>query len=408
MHNILKTLFGADAPARAATGPASPAQPIGEPAPASAVGEAFGPLVQCHADRFTINGTGYPRRNLETRARPAFPRDLRTALGGVFADDADAKALVPERSEIFLHITPGMAAILGRIAELEQHPRLKTFVMLTGPTGCGKTTMVKTYCHFANEPCVELTFSGDTTLADFFRRTEVVRAEGGQSTVAALGPAVRAMVFGHKLLINEINMLPPDLLSVLTQAMDTGRLVLAGTDLGNIAIAVHERFGIFATANVNYVGTAEIGRALHRRFGMGLGNIPMTFLPPAEEAAAVAFEFNRTPLFAGLDVHINPSIVDRVVGVANALRDHPDHGGQLRDRISTRSLVHWLTLARTTGLPLAEVAQRAVLATAPDDAYAPALELTRRALGTATASVAYPEAFRRAVLGPDAPPEGAA
>ena len=145
--------------------------------------------------------------------------------------------------------------------------------------------------------------------------------------MAALGPAVQAMLHGHKLLINEINMLPPDLVSALTQAMDTGRLVISGTDLGNIEIEVHEQFGVFATANPNYVGAAEIGRALQRRFGWGLGAIPMGFLPPDEEADAVAYEFGRLELAEALDLRANPSIVERLVGVAGQLRGHAELGG---------------------------------------------------------------------------------
>ena len=379
-----------------------------QPVTPSEAGEPLGAHVRLFGDRFEALGATFARRELDGEGRRRVPADLRAALQSVLTEDIDAGSLVPARDEVFLHITGTMAETLCRIAELEQNPRLRAFAMLIGPTGCGKTTMVKTYCHLANEPCVELTFSGDTTLADFFRRTEVVREESGQSTVAALGPAVRAMLLGYKLLINEINMLPPDLISALTQAMDTGRLVLSGTDLGNIEVEVHQRFGIFATANPNYVGTAEIGRALQRRFGTGIGHIPMGFLPANEEVEAVAFEFNRQPLMRSLGLEANPSIVERLVGVAGQLRAHPEFGGQMGDRISTRSLVHWLSLGRTTGLPLAEVAADAVLSIAPDDIYPEVLELTRHALGRAQTSVACPEAVQRAMLTAEAPAAGEA
>ena len=137
--------------------------------------------------------------------------------------------------------------------------------------------------------------------------------------------------------------------------------------MGNIEIEVHEQFGVFATANPNYVGAAEIGRALQRRFGWGLGAIPMGFLPPEEEADAVAYEFGRLELAKALGLRANPSIVERLVGVASQLRGHAELGGAMRDRISTRSLVHWLALGHATGLPLAEIGAQAVLSIAPDD-----------------------------------------
>ncbi len=400
MQSFLRSLFGAD---EASEGRAAGAAGLADDGRA-----VFGEHVVLGRSDVEILGERFARRDLRAdRFRPV-PAEVRAELGG-FGDEApDAARLAPTRDEVFIRITASMARILQRIAQIEANPNLRTFVLLTGPTGCGKTTMVKTYCHLANEPCVELTFSGDTTLADFFQRTEVVRGEAGQSTVAALGPAVQAMLHGHKLLINEINMLPPDLVSALTQAMDTGRLVISGTDLGNIEIEVHEQFGVFATANPNYVGAAEIGRALQRRFGWGLGAIPMGFLPPEEEADAVAYEFGRLELAKALNLRANPSIVERLVGVASQLRGHAELGGAMRDRISTRSLVHWLALGHATGLPLAEIGAQAVLSIAPDDLMQPVAETTRQALGRAVASTTYPTELRRAMLDIERPDAGAA
>ena len=211
MQSFLRSLFGAEDASEGRGG--------------AAAGDAravFGEHIGLEDSKLEILGERFARRDLGTGRFRAVPAEVRAELGG-FGDEApDATRLVPTRDEVFIRITASMAEILQRMAQIEANPHLRTFVLLTGPTGCGKTTMVKTYCHLANEPCVELTFSGDTTLADFFQRTEVVRGDTGQSTVAALGPAVQAMLHGHKLLINEINMLPPDLVSALTQAMDTG------------------------------------------------------------------------------------------------------------------------------------------------------------------------------------------
>jgi len=397
MQSFLRSLFGAEDAAE------------GRGGAAAGDGRAvFGEHIVLEDSELEILGERFGRRDLGTGRFRAVPAEVRAELGG-FGDEApDAARLVPTRDEVFIRITASMAEILQRMAQIEANPHLRTFVLLTGPTGCGKTTMVKTYCHLANEPCVELTFSGDTTLADFFQRTEVVRGDTGQSTVAALGPAVQAMLHGHKLLINEINMLPPDLVSALTQAMDTGRLVISGTDLGNIEIEMHEQFGVFATANPNYVGAAEIGRALQRRFGWGLGAIPMGFLPADEEAEAVAFEFGRLELAEALDLRANPSIVERLVGVAGQLRGHAELGGAMRDRISTRSLVHWLALGHATGLPLAEIGAQAVLSIAPDDLMQPVAETTRQALGRAVASTTYPDELRQALLDVERPEAAAA
>ena len=329
-------------------------------------------------DWFEVRGRRYARRQLAPSdiSGEALPSQL--GLAG----DRDAAAAVPTRDEVFLHLTSHMVDVLERIADIDENQRLGTFVLLSGPTGCGKTTLAKTYCHIANQPLTELNFSGDTTLADFFRRTEVVTDDAGnQSTVASLGPAALAMLLGRKLIINEINMLPPDLISVITHAMDTGRLLLSGTEYGNIEIELHEEFGIIATANPNYVGTTEMGRSLQRRFGLGLGNVPVAFLPPAEEAESLLVEFARHPAMASLGATSDEGLSSRLVGLADALRNHHEIGGQMRDRISTRTLVHWLSLGQLTNLPLSEVGSRAVLTIAPPSIRNQVVQISNSALG---------------------------
>jgi MoxR-like ATPase len=321
----------------------------------------FGPHVSLGRNCFDVLGQEFTRRKV----------------------DGKYTTLVPAASECFAHLTPKMARTLQRIARLSRNPRTGMFVLLTGPTGCGKTTMAKTYCHLAGEPCVELTFSGDTTLTDFLSRTELVTAGAAPSTVETLGAAVEAMLAGHLLLVNEINMLPPDLLSALTQVMDTRRMTLSGITEGNREIRVHENFGIIATANPDYTGTAAMGRSLRRRFGAGLGLLPMTFLPPDEEREAVLHELGRAER-NGHAKDVDDSIVDRLTTLAARLREHPEQGTYLRNRISTRTIVHWVELAAGTGLSLAEVAEHAVLGATSDDATAAALAMAKPALGTAT------------------------
>src|SRR5262249_15461173 len=276
---------------------------------------------------------------------------------------------VPEASEVFSYLSPSMARILRRIAEVDTASAHRGFVLLVGPTGCGKTTMAKTYCHLANQPCTELSFSGDTALSDFYTSVELVREHDTHpSTLTVPGPAVEAMLHGKKLLLNEINMLPPDLLTVFSQAMDTGRLVLSGTERGNVEIEVHGDFGLIGTANPNYVGTLDMGRAIERRFGRGLGYIELDFLPPEEEAVARQHEFARVRPFAGRGIRVGPPTCRRVAGVATTLRDDPQIGNVMQTRLSTRALVHWLGLAQITGLQLVAVLEQALLTTAPADA----------------------------------------
>lgn len=352
----------------------------------------LGPDVSYDEDAFRINGTSYPRRKYRVDAalEPVRRKRDNGRRRGVIDSQldrlprpADLAADVPAEHETFTYVSTTMAHTLSRMAEVDAIVGQRGFVLLIGPTGCGKTTLAKTYCRLANQPCAELSFSGDTSLTDFYTRVEVVRrSDDGPSTLTVPGPAIDAMLRGKKLLINEINMLPADVLNVFSQAMDTGRLALSGTDRGNIEIEVHGDFGIIGTANPNYIGTLEIGRAMERRFGRGLGYIEVDFLPTEEEAPALKHEFDRESLFRRCGIEISPADCRQVVDCVSMLRNDPQIGRVIQGRLSTRMVLHWLQLAQITGFSLANIAEQAILTTCPADAQSRAMEIIHREIGS--------------------------
>ena len=368
--------------------------------PESATSRQFGPLVSVEDGSFTVDEHRYARRRYQRREslrsvnRPIDPPSWEGQLLRV-PPPLDLQRGVPDESEVFSYLTPSMARVLRRIADVDTAVSYHGFILLVGPTGCGKTTMAKTYCHLANQPCTELSFSGDTALSDFYTSVELVRDNNlQQSTLTVPGPAVEAMLRGQKLLLNEINMLPPDLLNVFSQAMDTGRLVLSGTERGNVEIEVHGEFGLIGTANPNYVGTLDMGRAIERRFGRGLGFIEMDFLPVDEESAALEYEFAAERLFSQRGIRVERAICQTVAGLAAALRKDPQIGNVMQSRLSTRTLVHWLGLAQISGRPLVEVLDRALLSTIPADARERAVQQARDALGSVKLDASATEKLR--------------
>ena len=188
------------------------------------------------------------------------------------------------------------------------------------------------------------------------------------------------MLTGKKLLLNEVNIIPQDLLSVFTQALDARQVVLSGSEWGNVTVPVHPQFGVIATANPNYTGTLEIGVTWERRFGHGTGNVAMDFLPPAEEAEAIHYELRRVAVLERIEAMPPLEACTAVAAAAAELRSHPELGGLMRDRVSTRSLVHWLSVCSLTGFPLAAVAVEAILTLAPPEARQEAAELVEKML----------------------------
>ena len=382
------------------------------PAMADVAVRTLGPDVALFADHFVVAGQAYPRRRFPSGAslqpvhsqrRRALAWDSQLAR---LRPPSELAAEVPGEGEVFSYLSPTMARVLGRIAAVDGALGRRGFVLLVGPTGCGKTTLAKTYCYLANQPCAELSFSGDTTLTDFYTSVEVVRSGGGQSTVTVPGPAVEAMLRGKKLLLNELNMLSPDILSVFAQAMDTGCLVISGTERGNVGIEVHPQFGILGTANPSYIGTLQLSRAMERRFGRGLGYVEMDFIPPDEEAVAVERELAATFPFKQEGVGCDFDVVRRVVNLVHRLRHDPQIGEALHSRLSTRALIHWLGLGQITGLPLREIAEGAMLTMAPSEARAKALKLIADELGDLALDVAAADRLRRYRVAWPVPPPG--
>lgn len=367
----------------------------------------LGAGVLLHEHAFAIRDVTFRRRQpplslaLERTDESAYG-EIPSQFDGWDGARSFAGAVPPER-EIFRHCTPTMAATLRQMAHVlggafaAPAKSANPSILLTGPTGCGKTTLAKTYCYLANEPCVEITFSGDTALSDFYQSVEVVTQAGSQahSTATVLGPAVDAMLTGKKLLLNEVNIIPQDLLSVFTQALDARQVVLSGSEWGNVTVPVHPQFGVIATANPNYTGTLEIGVTWERRFGHGTGNVAMDFLPPEEESEAIQHELRRLSVLERIQALPPPEACAAVAAAAAELRNHPELGGIMRDRVSTRSLVHWLSVCSLTGFSLANVANEAILTLAPPEARQEAAEIVGKMLNAVT----WPARTHRRVSG---------
>ena len=116
---------------------------------------------------------------------------------------------------------------------------------ISGPSGCGKTTIIHQTAARLGWGLEHVTLSGKSEVADLIGH-EVLRRGDLQFVY---GPLVRAMREGHILLLNEIDMMPPNELTALNDILE-GRFLTVLQNNGEI-IRPHPDFRVIATANTS-------------------------------------------------------------------------------------------------------------------------------------------------------------
>ena len=113
---------------------------------------------------------------------------------------------------------------------------------LYGPTGCGKTTLIKQLAARLNYPTFEVTGHGRLEFADLCGHISLQKG----SMVYEYGPLPLAMRYGGILLINEADLLSPEVAVGLNGVLDGAPLCLP--ENGGEVISPHEMFRIACTA----------------------------------------------------------------------------------------------------------------------------------------------------------------
>ena len=148
-------------------------------------------------------------------------------------------------------------------------------VLIEGPTGCGKTTLIESKSDDNKKRL--WTVNCDTELD----KTELIGhyqvKDGDTSWTYGIVPT--AMKNGDYLVFDEINFARQGILSVLNQALDHRRQITL-KEHDNEVITAHKDFRCFATMNPDYEGTLELNEALRRRFAV---IITMGYLGGARE-----------------------------------------------------------------------------------------------------------------------------
>ncbi len=160
----------------------------------------------------------------------------------------------------------------GAVERAERGPRrvgrLKGFVLLLGPTGTGKTEMVKLAAQFLYGAAGAAVRLRRFDMGEYQHRDSVLRLLGGPGQPALLGAAIDALNAqgGGILLLDEIEKAHPDLLTVLL-SFDEARSTMAdGTtkDLSSCYVVMTSNLGAAEAALMGNNGYSAIRRKVIR------------------------------------------------------------------------------------------------------------------------------------------------
>jgi MoxR-like ATPase len=138
-------------------------------------------------------------------------------------------------------------------------------ILLEGPTGSGKTSLVRYWCYKNQQSYYRINLNGGCTAEDLVGHYIL---HGGE-TIWLDGILTRAVKNGWVAVVDEINAAPADILFVLNPLLDDDRDLIITQKNGGEICKVHENFRFVATCNPNnknYSGTKELNEALKDRF----------------------------------------------------------------------------------------------------------------------------------------------
>ncbi|BBZ41516.1 CbbQ/NirQ/NorQ/GpvN family protein [Mycobacterium conspicuum] len=188
----------------------------------------------------------------------------------------------------------------NEVALFEQAFAQRLPVMLTGPTGCGKTRFVEHMGHLLNRPVVTISCHDDLTSSDLVGRFMVT----GGDVVWNDGPLTRAVKAGAICYLDEVVEARHDSLAILHSLTDHRRTLYL--DRADEVVKAPDSFMLVSSYNPAYRSSLK---DLKPSFRQRFVTIAMDYLPPDREAEVLVHQ-------AAIDI----AIAKRLVKCATTIR----------------------------------------------------------------------------------------
>lgn len=207
-------------------------------------------------------------------------------------------------------------------------------ILITGPTGSGKSSLVEYLCHVTNRPMIRLNMNGDVESANIFGQ---LTAKDG-ATVWVDGAATEAVRYGAVLVNDEWDVTPPEIMFGYQWLMeDNGKLFLKEmpASAGEKMLVPHKNFRFVCLGNTlgqgddtgRFAGTNVQNTATIDRFQT---TISLGYLQQEHEVAVIK---KAVP-------ELSDAQVNDMMKVTNLVRQGNSEG-QVSLSISPRTLINW-------------------------------------------------------------------